>query len=311
MPASKDTVAPPFAGDQEGGQDETVPVVDDLPEFSSTMERLCILLLSVLAVFVPAYIIKTVPTTLISEFIVGLTFALPTTVLVWKADESAHTKRFWGEILLFLFCILMSNTQFLGLISYAHGPRFVGTFTFAWSITIPLVLLRDNTPGDKRNRRRRIMLVVLAWGHFVTHTAGDMTYFFGVYMQDLEKNPFINRITLLLWVCFTLFVSAGFLSAMLHRDRKEHIEHSVPYAAAYSWTLNLTIMGSSFLLGIVSRMDFTSLGGVLLRQVVLSTYNTLTLWMFSRISSRIWTVREEILYMLPGFFATVVRLCHY
>jgi hypothetical protein len=193
MPASKDTVAPTVARNQKGGRDETVSVVDNLPEFSFTMERLCILLLSVLAVFVPAYIMKTVPTTLISEFIVGLTYTLSTTVLVWKADESAHTKRFWGEISLFLFSILFSNSQFLGLISYGYAPRFCGYDGFAASITISLVLLRDKPPGDNKNRRRRITLVVLAWCQFVIYTAGDMIYFFGVYEQDLDEREHFHQ----------------------------------------------------------------------------------------------------------------------
>jgi hypothetical protein len=82
QPAPGDTDLLARADNQEGDVDEATPVVDPLPEFSLVVERLCILLLSILFICVPSLTIVAIPTQIIRNIALGASYAIPTTLLV-------------------------------------------------------------------------------------------------------------------------------------------------------------------------------------------------------------------------------------
>jgi hypothetical protein len=98
---------------------------------------------------------------------------------------------------------------------------------------------------------------------------------------------------------------AGFVVRMLHLDRKEVIEHSVVYAVAYAWALHFSVLGSSYFLRMLRVMFVFIPEYVLIVQISLSLFGSVMLWVFSRISRRITTMRDEVVYMFAGFFALV------
>jgi hypothetical protein len=48
--------------------------------------------------------IRTLPATLLRNIVLGVSYTLPMTLLVWNADERAHTKWFWGECAVLVVC---------------------------------------------------------------------------------------------------------------------------------------------------------------------------------------------------------------
>jgi hypothetical protein len=102
---------PPRVGGQADGGEEMTPVVDPLPDssFTPVEDRLCILLLLTTAVFVPILTIRTLPATMMRNIVLGVSYTLPTTLLVWNADERAHTKWFCGECAVILVCVIHNH----------------------------------------------------------------------------------------------------------------------------------------------------------------------------------------------------------
>jgi hypothetical protein len=89
---------------------------------------------------------------------------------------------------------------------------------------------------------------------------------------------------------------------MVRLDQNTVIKHSVPYAVAHSWALHFSVLGSSYL---AARIITRGSQYLVVVQIALSLFGTVMMWVFSRISRRITTVRDEVVYMFPGFFALV------
>jgi hypothetical protein len=69
--------------------------------------------------------------------VLGVSYTLPTTLLVWNADERAHTKWFWGECAVILVCVIHNHLTMTMLPDLSS--RFVAFLGLAMSITLPLL----------------------------------------------------------------------------------------------------------------------------------------------------------------------------
>jgi hypothetical protein len=104
---------------------------------------------------------------------------------------------------------------------------------------------------------------------------------------------------------------ALFVIGMLYADHGKKIEHSVPYAVAYSWALSASIINTLYMLGLWDQYGELLSDAADLRSTVLASQITLTilsavvLWIFSQVSGRITTARDRSAFMLPGFFVVV------
>jgi hypothetical protein len=216
-----------------------------LPEFSLVVERLCILFLSILFICVPSLTIVAIPTKVIRNIALGASYAIPTTLLVWNADKSAHTKWFWGEFLALLFCI-MNNHVVLKFILSDKLLRMAAYVGIAVSITIALLrfLCRKTAPLDRLDKRRTVLLLVTISSQSTLYGSVEL-----IWEYLLVNTPLRNQGTTVILVASLL--CAGFVVGMLHMDRKQFIEHSVPYAVAHSWALNASVLGASYIVIIV------------------------------------------------------------
>jgi hypothetical protein len=309
-PAPKGTEPPPRAGDQADGdqadgdqadgREEMTPVVDLLPDPSSTPigDRLCILFLSAFAVIVPVLTIRTKSANIARDVVLGVSYTLPTMLLVQNANERAHTKWFRGECAVLVVGVLF---QLLWMTFLADkSPRGVAFYAIALSMTLPLV--RNSCRGNKSraDRRRISLLIAVAWGQFVLYLIAE-----GIAFYVFIPNP------LLRFQGFGAVLSAPllcscFVIGMLKMDRKKVIEHNVPYAVAQSWALNFSVLGSSYLAARVLAVAFFYGDEYLLVvQSFLALFCSIVLWMISQISRRITTAHDEMVFMFPGFFALV------
>jgi hypothetical protein len=93
-------------------------------------------------------------------------------------------------------------------------------------------------------------------------------------------------------------------------DRDKDIEHSVPYAVAYVWSLNASVLGASYIIGLFFQYDtlISSVFGqssLLVSQVALTLFSTLVLWMFEQVSASVTTAHDHRAFIFPGLFAVV------
>jgi hypothetical protein len=299
MAAPEAVTVSPRARDHAAGRDEILPPVDPLPNssFVPIGDRLCILLLSTLVVFVPVLTIKTSPTRVMRDIVIGVSYTLPTTLLVLNADKSAHTKWFWGECAVVVVCVIYNHLTMTLLPD--KSPRLVAFLGLAMAITLPLLRISCRGSASRDERRRIFRLIAAAWGQLALYlvSEGIMGLFF--------FNPSWTASNGLYVVMSGPILCAGFVVRMLHLDRKEVIEHSVVYAVAYSWALHFSVLGSSYFLRMLRVMFSFNPQYVLIVQIFLSLFGSVMLWIFSRISRRITTMRDEVVYMFPGFFALV------
>jgi hypothetical protein len=84
-------------------------------------------------------------------------------------------------------------------------------------------------------------------------------------------------------------MSAAFIVGMFVKNRKESIEHSVPYGMAYAWVLSSAVLGSSYLLGFFyDRFDTElSIAFVLVSQGTLTAFGVLVLTMLEQVTQKI------------------------
>jgi hypothetical protein len=311
MPTTEDTVVPPSATEKDCApkdvRQEKIPVTDHLHDFPLVLDRVCVLLLAALAVFVPALTGRRAQGSLgtirgiISGSIIGVTCTLPTTMCISKANGSAHTKWYWGEML----TILGSSIPFIFIMnaaSYeASGMRMLAYFVFAVSIAFPCMRAmcrRDRAPGD----RKRATLLLL------TGSCQVMTYIGELSSEFVSPDVRSVRNTSL-W-SIGVVASAAFVVMLFWMDRNKKIEHSVPYAVAYAWALSASVLGASYILGLFYRFD-TLINSVFgqysksVSQVALTLFSTIVVWVFEQVSRRITTARSHTTFMFPGLFAVV------
>jgi hypothetical protein len=163
VPAPEDVGLPPSGHDQGEVGGEATATVDRLPEFSFLVERLCMFHLLAIVVFVPALAIGTPFAKTMSNVLIGLTFVLPTTIMVWKAGRSTHTKWFWGEAAVIIVSVAIFVIQYVyifGFVMLKAVSRCFAYFVFALPITqaLPRVLCR----GLPAREETRIVLLFLA-----------------------------------------------------------------------------------------------------------------------------------------------------
>jgi hypothetical protein len=292
-----------FASATEEMGQGTAPITDHLPDFSLVIDRVCILLLAALAVFVPVLTMRGISFYLgahsfldiISFGIIGITCALPTTICVLKADGGAHTKWYWGEILTILGSFI---TFIVAIKSYYWDHDNLRLFAYSVILvsiafaSVRAMCRRDRAPGD---HKRAALLVLTGLGQ-VSLYAGELNSV-SVSLDSSLWSIGVMACTLLVVMMFWM-------------DRKETIEHSVPYAVAYAWTLSASVLGASYILGLFYRFD-TSINSVfgllstLVSQIVLTLFSTLMVWVFANVSGRITNVRDRTAFMFPGLFAVV------
>jgi hypothetical protein len=278
-------------------------VLGHLSDFSSVIAENAALLLATLAIFVPALTLAESQDHLavLANVAIGITCVLPITSLVWKADQRAHTKWFLGELFLILatavvFSLQCSHTFHRG--TSAGISRFLAYTTFAVSITLPLLqaLCRRNfTEGDGW---RTYLLIMTGVGQ--AFFEGLQKFSSSIGFQEYE-----GTWPVLVSLC------ALFVIGMFYADHGKKIEHSVPYAVAYSWALSASIINTSYMLGLWHQYgellsDAADLRStVLASQITLTIFSAVVLWVFSQVSGRITTARDRSSFMLPGFFVVV------
>jgi hypothetical protein len=293
-------VVVPSATVEDGNTEEirggSAPVTDHLPDFSLVIDRVCILLLSALVVFVPALTGGETQSYLliISNVIVGVTCVLPTTMCVLKADGSAHTKWFWWEILTFLGAPMAFVLPTFEEYDVPNLSRWYAYIVFAVSIAGPCTRAacrRHRAPGD----RQRVTLLLLVGLCQVFFALGDFM------SEDVRISS--------MWSIGVLACSAC-VAVIFWLDRDKDIEHSVPYAVAYAWTLNASVLGASYIIGLFYQYDtlISSVFGqssLLVTQVALTLFSTLVLWMFEQVSASVTTADDHRTFIFPGLFAVV------
>jgi hypothetical protein len=231
------------------------------------------------------------------DVVLGVSYSLPTMLLVHNADERAHTKWFRGECAVLVVCVIFQQVWMTMLPEMS--PRGVAFVSIAVSMTLPLLRLSCRGTESRDERRRITRLIAVAWGQFTLYVIGE-----GFAFYIFIPNPvlqFQGKGAILSLALFCVFFVVG----MLKIDRKESIEHSVPYAVAHSWALNFSVIGSNYLAVRVLGTAFYGVQYLLVVQIFLSLFGTVMLWIFSQTSGRVTTARDEMVYMFPGFFALV------
>jgi hypothetical protein len=304
-------LVPPSATEKNTSTEQieygTAPVTDHLPDFSLVVDRVCILLLAALAVFVPTLTGRQAQSflSIISGMIIGVSCALPTTMCVLKADGSAHTKWFLGEILnifagSFVFIFTFGNES-----DEVINVRWVAYSVVAFSIAIPSVRTmcrRDSAPGD----RKRVALILLTGlGQVLFYMFEFINSFNALDERDTRNSSFWS---------IGVVACAAFVVMLFWMDRNEEIKHSVPYAMAYAWALSASVLGASYILGLFYRFDTLinsvfGLSSTLVSQVSLTLFSTLVVWVFGQVSGRITTERDRTAFMFPGLFAVEMFQC--
>jgi hypothetical protein len=254
--------------------------MDDLADFSLVVERLCLILLSVLVV------IKYRP---VAAVMVGLTLSLPTTLVLWKVNKNAHTKWFCAETLVtftivgcLIFAVLNPDFEFI----YAwpeNTSRWFAHCGVGSSITLHLlVLVRKGTTRGERWKYGLLFLTV--WCQFLLD----------IICKDYD----------VVFICTVTPYCIGFVFCILIHDRGKHIEDSGLYAIAYSLVLSFSYLGGSLLLN--NGEEYFTLIEI---QLSFSVFMSTVVPLFMVISGRITTKRDEGAYLLPAFFALEMFQC--
>jgi hypothetical protein len=214
-----------------------------------------------------------------------------------KADSSAHTKWFWGEILIvlgasiaFVFAISSDNYDAASMRILAYLVVAVSIAVFSvWAIC-----RRHRAPADGK---RAILLILTGLCQVICYYPA----FASVYSISSAFSISCS---------IGVVASADFVVMMFWMDRNEKIEHSVPYAVAYAWALSASVLGASFIIGLFYRFDnlISSVFGqssLLVSQVALALFSSIVLWVFGQVSGRVTTAGDHTAFMFPGLFAVV------
>jgi hypothetical protein len=217
-----------------------------------------------------------------------------------KADGGAHTKWFWCELL----TILAGSLVFLwDVVSRDDGTFSRWSAYTALAVSIAPSCVRaawrhNRAPGD---RKRAVLLLLAGLGQGLFYTV-EYTNTYIVFNAEEVQNASLWSIGVV--------ACAGFVVMMFWMDRRENIEHSVPYAVAYAWALSASVLGASYTLGLFYRyekMIYSVFGSssTFVSQLALTLFSSVVLWVFGKVSGSITTARDHTVFMLPGLFAVV------
>jgi hypothetical protein len=291
------------------------------------MDRVCILLVVALVVFVPLLTARGVERNVTrynnrsikekflvvcSGMVIAVTSVLPITMCVRKAEGSAATKWCWAEtLLLVLTCAFnIEYSDNIYSMSNAYNTKYSRLLDyFVFPLSIVLLWLRARCqccltarfpPCRRAGDHRRLLLLLLAG-------LGQV----GFYAVDV----FGDRGAGSLWSCGVV-ACAAFIFALFWLDRHLVIEHSVPYCMAYIWALSASVLGASYILGLFHRFQTEisvvfSIRGVdlstLVTQVALTLFSSLVLSVCSQVTGRLTTERHHTVWRFPVLFALVGR----
>jgi hypothetical protein len=260
------------------------PVKEELTAFALVVNRVCILLLVALLIFVPLLTargaqrnnstgkrrsIGEIFLVVCSGVTIAVTCVLPITMCVREAEGSQTTKECWAETLLLLanYAFDIKYSDSIYSLSNAYDTKYSRLLAyFVFPLSILLLSLRAQLirrcqcwlkchfpPCQSKGDGRRLLLLFLAGLGQVGFYGVDVFGYGPVELWQIGGG--VSGIGAgILW-SGGVVLCAGFVILMFWLDRAVVIEHSVPYAMAYVWALSTSVLGASYILGLFHRFD--------------------------------------------------------